>query len=97
MSREELLQMEDDRAGLFRFEPGCEADGIRLADMIRFKDAYTEPITFALPPDGPVSFAETSAGRAGLVFYDSSHLTEKKLAYLPQNGAEDSLWFVFVI
>lgn len=105
MSTKVKLQPEDDMDELFLPEQASEALGMRLADMMRFKEGYDGFINFAAPTEHPVCMANTDAGRAGLAFYDSSHLTKTRLAYLPQlHSGKDTtdtnaepLWFVFVI
>lgn len=97
MSKNELLQDISGMAALLALEPQSEAMAVRLADMMRFKESYDGYISYILPEDDVVSIANTDAGRAGLVFYDSSHLAEKRLVYLPRAKEVENLWFVFVI
>ncbi len=97
MSMNELLQKGGDMEVLLATEPESEVMAVRLADMIRFKESYSGYIKYKLPVQDTVSFADTDAGKAGLVFYDSSHLTQKRLLHLPAEKEANALWFVFVI
>jgi hypothetical protein len=97
MSIKELWQSAGNMDALLALEPQTEAMAVRLADMMRFKESYEGYIHYMLPEDGALSIADTDAGTAGLVFYDSSHLTEKRLISLPHAKDVESLWFVFVI
>lgn len=97
MSVKELLQSAGDMDALLALEPQSETMAVRLADMMRFKESYDGYISYILPEDDAVSIADTDAGRAGLVFYDNSHLTDKRQMYLPRTKDVENLWFVFVI
>lgn len=102
MYTDELLQLAGNFEGLPLTEPEIEALSIRMADMIRFKESYSGNLRYTGTPDGAISLADADAGRVGLAFYDSTHLTGYPETLLPQyynykSRKVTELWFVFVI